>query len=57
MLVVFSFALPNVKQQKGTDCSTAAHGEVAELLRQGAHHRGRLDGHGVVHSRSQDGSL
>lgn len=37
-----------------TDCATAAHGEVAELLRQGPHHGGRLDGHGVVHSWRQD---
>lgn len=40
-----------------TDGAAAAHGEVAELLRQGPHHGGGLDGHGVVHSWRQDGSL
>lgn len=30
---------------------------MAELLRQGPHHGGGLDGHGVFQSRGQDGAL
>lgn len=40
-----------------TDRPTVAHGEVAELLRQGPHHGGGLDGHSVLQSWSQDGAL
>lgn len=60
--IAYSAAL-SVKYQQclnteySTDCPTVAHGEVAELLCQGPNHRGRLDGHGVVHPWRQDCSL
>lgn len=40
-----------------TDRPTASHGEVAELLRQGPHHGGGLDGHRVLQPWCQDGAL
>lgn len=40
-----------------TDRPAAAHGEMAELLCQGPHHGGGLDGHGVLQARCQDGAL
>lgn len=40
-----------------TDRPAAAHGKMAELLRQGPHHGGGLDGHSVLQARCQDGAL